>query len=43
MSREAATIFQDDYITLLEGDVIDVLNALPARSVHMVATSPPYY
>ena len=30
-------------ITLLQGHVLDILATLPAKSVHCVVTSPPYY
>jgi len=30
-------------VTLLTGDVRDVLPTLPAESVHCVVTSPPYW
>ena len=34
---------QDPDVTLYHGDCLDVLRTLPDRSVHMVATSPPFY
>lgn len=36
--------FVDDTdLTLFEGDALRVLRELPSESVHMIATSPPYY
>lgn len=29
-------------VNLLQGDCVDVLKTLPAKSVHCVVTSPPY-
>ena len=34
---------QDPDVTLYHGDCLDVLRQLPDRSVHMCATSPPFY
>ena len=33
----------DNLVRLYQGDVIEVLNRLPAKSVHMCVTSPPYW
>ena len=33
----------DPDVTLYHGDALDVLRTLPDRSVHMCATSPPFY
>lgn len=33
----------DGSTKLYQGDVIDVLNSMPARSVHCIVTSPPYW
>ena len=33
----------DRDVTLYHGDALDVLRRMPERSVHMVATSPPFY
>jgi DNA modification methylase len=35
--------YADDWLSIYEGDCRDVMRALPADSVHMVMTSPPYY
>ena len=35
--------YQDGWATLYQGDCRDVLRELPAGSVHMVVTSPPYW
>ena len=34
---------QDPDVTLYHGDCLEVLRTLPDRSVHMCATSPPFY
>jgi hypothetical protein len=34
---------RDTDVTLWQGDALDVLRTLPAGSVHMIATSPPFY
>jgi DNA modification methylase len=34
---------QDPDVTLYSGDALEVLRTLPDRSVHMCATSPPFY
>src|SRR6187455_3095624 len=34
---------QDADVTLYNGDCLEVLRTLPDRSVHMCATSPPFY
>lgn len=34
---------QDPDVTLYQGDCLEVLRTLPDRSVHMCATSPPFY
>lgn len=36
-------VYADHLVTLLHGDVCDVLRTLPAASVHCVVTSPPYW
>ena len=38
-----APYWQDEQATLYHGDALEVLKALPAASVHCVATSPPYW
>lgn len=35
--------YQDQWATLYDSDCRDVLRSLPANSVHMVVTSPPYW
>ncbi len=35
--------YSDGQATLYEGDCRDVLRELPAASVHMAVTSPPYW
>jgi DNA modification methylase len=35
--------YQDEQVTLLLGDALETLRALPARSVNCIVTSPPYY
>ena len=37
------TYLQDPDVTLYHGDALEVLRTLPDRSVHMCATSPPFY
>jgi site-specific DNA-methyltransferase (adenine-specific) len=33
----------DGDVRLYQGDCLEVLRDLPDRSVHMIATSPPFY
>ena len=35
--------YADDWLTVYQGDAATVLRELPAESVHMVCTSPPYW
>lgn len=35
--------YQDEFITLLQGDCREVLEQLPADSIHCCVTSPPYF
>jgi DNA modification methylase len=37
------TSLLDGRVTLIQGDCLEVLDALPAKSVHCVVTSPPYF
>jgi DNA modification methylase len=36
-------VHRDDWLTLYQGDWLDVLRTLPDESVHCVVTSPPYW
>ena len=40
---EPRVVVEDTDLTLYHGDSLDVLSALPDQSVHMCATSPPFY
>lgn len=40
---DPVVILDDDDLTLFNGDCLDVLSELPDESVHMCATSPPFY
>jgi DNA modification methylase len=40
---DGALYLQDPDVTLYAGDALEVLRTLPDRSVHMCATSPPFY
>lgn len=40
---DGVTYLSDPDVTLYQGDALDVLPALPDCSVHMAATSPPFY
>lgn len=40
---ERGMTYDDGYARILQGDCRDVLRSLPAESVHMVVTSPPYW
>jgi DNA modification methylase len=35
--------YRDDWLTVMLGDCRDVMRSMPAESVHMVVTSPPYW
>ena len=36
------TFYQDDWLTVYQGDCREVLAGMEAESVHAVVTSPPY-
>ncbi|MFA4917009.1 MAG: site-specific DNA-methyltransferase [Syntrophales bacterium] len=43
MTTSDRKIYSDPLVTLYQGDSLEVLKGLPAESVDMVMTSPPYY
>lgn len=43
MRRPVIPYLSDPDVTLYHGDALEVLRELPAESVDLVATSPPFY
>jgi len=43
VSNQPRIYHQDNQLTIINGDCLEALKTLPAESVQMCVTSPPYY